>query len=58
MQARGRFLIIFGVVLLALVIVGAVLIWVLGGRGRATPTAPPSEAREQRLPKSSLRRET
>jgi len=43
MQARGRFLIIFGVVLLALVIVGAVLIWVLGGRGRATPTAPPSE---------------
>jgi Flp pilus assembly protein CpaB len=38
MQSRGRFFIILGVVLLALAIVGGVLIVVLQGRGRATPT--------------------
>ncbi len=46
MQGRGRFFIIFGVVLLGLVIVGALLIVALQSRGRGTPTPPPSEGPE------------
>jgi Flp pilus assembly protein CpaB len=42
MQGRGRFFIILGVVLLALAIVGGLLIVVLQGQGRPSPTPPPS----------------